>query len=518
MAVDTVDFPAAWPKASRPGVYPIPLVKKTIAAFVGRAERGPVDEPVRIRAFSDYARTFGGPLGSSTMPHAVQDFFLHGGHEAVVVRVANRATRARIDVPAGGQFLHLQARHPGRHEVVRVSVDYDEVHAAPDRFNLVVQRLRSEGSALIADQELYPSISMNHNDDRFVVDALKDSRLVRLNGPLPAARPDATPAHRPGQAVRYIETTACGTDGDELTDYDIIGSNKEGTGLFALDRAGRIDVLCIPSPLGRELGNTAYLAAERYCEKRRAILIWDPPWSWRSAHAAIMGARSAGRESQNALTYYPRVRLRGESARFADGLPACGAVAGMLAKQDARGIWRADAPAGLELRGSFAAAETLGSREMRLLQRAGVMTFVRTPEGRIVLAGNVTIGGPALGPARSRLDRRRLRLFIVSSIETSTEWVRHHLDAPDTGARLEHQIRTFLQSLLERGAFAGRSPAQAYTVHVTRAAGEPGDLVLRFGFALDHVAELSLYEAHFGVGRAARVRSVVPLEVSGLVG
>ena len=27
----------------------------------------------------------------------------------------------------------------------------------------------------------------------------------------------------------------------------------------------------------------AFLAAARYCERRRALLAWDPPWAWRSA-------------------------------------------------------------------------------------------------------------------------------------------------------------------------------------------------------------------------------------------
>ena len=52
----------------------------------------------------------------------------------------------------------------------------------------------------------------------------------------------------------------------------MIGSNSEGTGLFALDRCEQVDLVCVPSPPGRDLGSTSFVAATRYCERRRALL------------------------------------------------------------------------------------------------------------------------------------------------------------------------------------------------------------------------------------------------------
>ena len=71
-----------------PGVYieelpsavrTITGVPTSITAFVGRAWRGPVDEPITIDSFSDFERTFGGLWRSSTLSYAVQHFFLNGG-------------------------------------------------------------------------------------------------------------------------------------------------------------------------------------------------------------------------------------------------------------------------------------------------------------------------------------------------------------------------------------------------------------------------------------------------------
>ena len=285
MAAEPVDFSSGSGDSSD-GAEVIPIVSSTVVAFIGRTERGPLNEPVVVKGFEQFTRIFGGHTSFSFVSLAVQHFFWHGGEIAVIVRVANRATRATLELTAGREVLRLQARQPGSREHLRVSVDYDRVERMPDKFNLVIQRVARPGSQLVEDQEVFEGLSMDPTDERFIVDALQDSELVRLVGPLPSYRPNATLAARPGQPMPYITVKQGGTDGDELTDYDIIGSNTEGTGLFALDRCARVDLVCVPSPPARDLGSTSFLAATRYCERRRALLVWDPPWSWTSAAAS----------------------------------------------------------------------------------------------------------------------------------------------------------------------------------------------------------------------------------------
>ncbi|WP_348240646.1 hypothetical protein, partial [Salmonella enterica] len=67
-----------------------------------------------------------------------------------------------------------------------------------------------------------------------------------------------------------------GDDGKPLTDYDIIGSESERTGLFALRDVDEIAFLYIP-PLSRttDVGASTLLAAERLCREQRMILIVD---------------------------------------------------------------------------------------------------------------------------------------------------------------------------------------------------------------------------------------------------
>jgi hypothetical protein len=478
----------------------IPLETRTVVAFVGRTERGPLNEPVAIKTFDHYRRVFGGHCSFSFVSFAVQHFFLHGGETAVVVRVANRAGRALLEVPAGAEVLKLQARQPGSREFLRASVDYDRVEPESERFNLVVQRLARPGSQLVDDQELFEGLSMNPSAERFVVDALQDSELVRLIGPLPLTRPDATRPLRPGEPIPYLAANVPGTDGEELTDYDVIGSNSEGTGIFALDRCEQIDLLCIPSPPGRDLGSTSFVAATRYCDRRRALLVWDPPWSWSTPSAALLGVRTSAQASRNALTYFPRVRPRGDLGRYKDGMPACGVVAGLLARCDRRGVWHALPPEEAALKGNLAPQLEVDEQHAHALQRAGVNAFVRTQHGVATLQGDVSFA--ALTSAEScwrRLSIARLTSFVLRSIEQYTRWVFAAPRPEDLAADLERQVWIFLARLQQRSAIAGRTPEQGFFVRTTppRTQSNGVAITLRIGFAPERPNEFLTYDFRF---------------------
>jgi len=504
MASEPLDF-ASQAERSIDGEDVIPIVTHTVVAFVGRTERGPLNEPIPIKSFDEYRRVFGGHCSFSFVSFAVQHFFLHGGEAAVVVRVANRATRSLLEVPAGADVLRLQARQPGSREFLRVSVDYDRVEHSQDRFNLVVQRLGRPGSQLIDDQELFEALSMDPTDDRFVVDALHDSELVRLVGPLPLTRPDATRPTRPGEPIPYLAATVPGTDGDELTDYDVIGSNSEGTGIFALDRCEQVDLLCIPSPPGHDLGSTSFVAATRYCERRRALLIWDPPWQWSSASAAVFGIRTSGLVSPYALTYFPRVRPRGDLGRYKDGMPASGVVAGLLARCDRDGVWRQLPIEEGALRANLAPLVDVNAKQALVLNRVGVNAFMRVQPGLAALQGNVTFAGSAaVATSWQHLAVTRLVAFVLRSVERHTRWVFTAERSDELATDLERQVWIFLSRLKQRGAFAGTTPEQAFFVRSataldSRSAGARKGvaITLRVGFAPERANDFHTYDFRY---------------------
>jgi hypothetical protein len=499
MAVEPIDFSLGGLTDDRQSIHPLPLAKRTVTGFIGRTERGPVNEPVLLRNYDEYRQIFGGHTTYSFVSYAVQHYFLHGGQAAVLVRVVNRGSRATIDVPAGQDTLRLQARQPGSHEFLRVSVDYDGFGDGSTRFNLVVQRIRNLQSQLIEDQELYPSLSMSADDRRYIVDALAESALLRVVAPVPRVRPDAVRPRRPGEPVPYIKVSVPGSDGDELTDYDVIGSNREGTGLFALQRVEQLDLLCIPPAPNRDLGITTFVAAERFCGSHRCMLVWDPPWSWDSPEAALRGVRSSHFVSQNALTYFPRIRQRGDLVRFASGLPACGAIAGVLSRNDASGVWRSFSGETSVLKMPFAAVSELSVNDMTRLKRFGVNVLSRGAAGSFVVRGNVTLAGPnVLSNIWQKLDKRRLIFFILSSIAGATRFVHRQLDNRDMARKLELQMTAFLMGLFKQGALEGQTASQAFMLRLFTDPGSEAQLVLRVGVALNQPGDFFSYDFTYG--------------------
>ncbi|MEU5952113.1 phage tail sheath C-terminal domain-containing protein [Streptomyces sp. NPDC047525] len=90
-------------------------VRLDVAGFAGVAPRGPVDEPVLVRSWSDYQFRFGGFEGPGLLPHAVSVFFEQGGERAYVLRVGPRDTE-----PDDGRARYeLETVKDGRGDPVR---------------------------------------------------------------------------------------------------------------------------------------------------------------------------------------------------------------------------------------------------------------------------------------------------------------------------------------------------------------------------------------------------------------
>src|SRR5262245_3321531 len=82
-------YPGVYIEEIPSGVRTITGVATSIAAFVGRARMGPINDPVLITNFGDFERKFGGLWSNSTMSYAVNDFFRNGGGQAIIVRAYN---------------------------------------------------------------------------------------------------------------------------------------------------------------------------------------------------------------------------------------------------------------------------------------------------------------------------------------------------------------------------------------------------------------------------------------------
>ena len=488
---ETIDSLAL--SAEQPGsIRVIARAATSIAAFIGRALKGPVNEPVAVRSFADYTRVFGGLWQPSTLSYAVEQFFENGGRCAIIVRVVNGARPPTLTLPTPRGRLTLRGVGAGSREYLRASVDYDTIDAKEtDRFNLVVQRVRTAGSEQIEDQEIFRRLSVTPGTDRFVADALLESRLARVQGSVPTERPTRTPVANNGAVIGYTPSNPDGDDGGPITDYDIIGSAQANTGIFALHSAPDINLLCIP-PLTRDhdVGLSTLLVAGRFCRERRAMLIVDPPSTWASSAAALDGMRHWPFRSEDAAMFFPRIvafdRLRGRFELFAP----CGVAAGMIARCDESWpVWSAAEGDDAILRPGLRPAWNVQNGDRTRLMNAGInlLQSVRIAPKFAASPRTLASGSAAVSDWRY-LSARRLALFIMTSIERGTRWMMFERNAQATWIMARAQVEAFLDSLYAEGAFSGRTGEQSYFVVCDERINtidtmRDGKINLAFGFA-----------------------------------
>ncbi len=495
-----------------------------VAAFVGRTLKGPVNRPVAIASFSDFQHVFGGLWQPAPVSYAVDHFFENGGRHAYVVRVANGARPPTITLPAGSSNLRLIGVNPGSREFLRASVDYDGIpESDTDTFNLVLQRVRSAGSELIEDQEIFRRLSVLSQSNRFITAVLLESHLARVLGPVPVKRPERSAVGGSRSAIGYAVSNPDGDDGAPLTDYDVIGSATASTGMFALQSTPRFNLLCIP-PLTREhdIGLSTLLVAAKFCRARHAILLVDPPSTWLSPRVALEALKNWPFRSDNAVMYFPRVqsfdRLRGRAETFASS----GAAAGMIARSDEISpVWAASESEESFLRPGLRPAAVVSDIERIRLAQAGVNTLVSSRSNvRQGLTPRTLAAGGVGASDWKYLAARRLALFVASSIEQGTRWVLMEPNIPSTWERARAWGEDFLGSLAEQGAFVGTSPDDSHFVITDDRVNHEqsiaeGKFNLLYGFATSKPGEFDTWMVtHHPVSSRARPVSVNRLATS----
>ena len=433
---------------------PIDVLRETTAAFVGRALRGPLNEPVLICSFGEFRRRFGDIWPRSSLGPAVRQFFEHGGKRLYIVRVTNNARGAMICLPASGSALVLRAVEPGSTERIRAAVDFDGIKADSDElFNLTLQRI-DPLSGLVNDQELFSGVSTVAGSHNFVGDVLLTSSMARVESPLPTHRPEETSGTNVAFNINYVEHTQEGADGHELSDYDLVGSQKHEEGLFSLDKIEQFDMLYLPPPgKQRDLGPTSILAAERYCRSRGSILIVDPPIAWGSPQAAVSGARDQGLASPNLVSYFPRMWQRDEDDVQARAVG--GALAGLMCKLDRNhGAWRETNQQGLGFSRNLLPSVDVDAKQMQALFRSGLNVIAKGPAGSARLHGSVTMSrGSESNKLFSSLPARRLCLQVLKSIDEATRWAVFEAESARLADRIRAQVSAYLSCLADLGAF-----------------------------------------------------------------
>ncbi len=437
----------------------IPLRRETVTAFVGPAPRGPANIPVVIDSVTEFRRRFGSPAERSRLEWVLGQFFDNGGRQAVVVRVPRSGSPSRITLPGPGGTLDLDAVNPGPLEYLRATVDYDGIPPSDLwRFNLSVQRIRSPANPLVEEQENWRGLTMVADDEAFVGDVLAGSALVRLQGEPPRARPYVTPGGAGIGPVGYVHGRGDWRSAAPPSDYDLIGSAEDATGIHALDQVANVDLVCLLSGAPKaDVGPVGIFAAERYCARRNAILLLDPPSHWSRVEDVARSQRDSALASPNVITYFPQLTELSADGKRTRSLSAIGAIAGMLASGDSTG--------NVLLRSKARVAIEPDAGEAALLARRGVNVLRGAAPGFISFTGDVTLAR-SHGSRREwqQLSTRRRAMTIAGTISQSTRWVAAQKPGADTWRTLAAQVSRYLDSCADAGLLAGDATRRAFYV------------------------------------------------------
>lgn len=508
----TPTYPGVYIEEIPSGVHTITGVATSITAFLGRAARGPVNQATVINSFPDYDRIFGGLWVNSTMSFAVRDFYLNGGSQAVIVRLADGGTASQItlpqdtnlpasppDSPLSSSFsnLILQAASVGSWgSNLFAQVDHKTKNNLDILlFNLTVTLMDSTRTQVLATEK-YLNLSVDPASARYVTNVLaQNSSLVVVaqdnsgNDEVPGVRPAETTvlSGSPPQTTLSKVWATQGTDGNDLNDSDFIGpgtdSNK--TGLYALENVDLFNLLSIPPYRNSNTDvSTALIAtAAQYCEKRRAFYLVDPPSSWISKAKAVSDfeANGVGTGSDNAAVFFPRLK---EANPLHDNqievfVPS-GAVAGIFARTDAqRGVWKAPAGQDATLVGVPQLSVPLTDAENGELNPLGVNCLRAFPIiGRVVWGARTLQGADQLASEWKYIPVRRTALFIEESLYRGTKWVVFEPNDEPLWAQIRLNVGAFMHNLFRQGAFQGTSPRDAYFVKCDKETTTQNDIDL----------------------------------------
>ncbi len=195
----TPTYPGVYIQEIPSGVRTITGVATSITAFIGFFARGPMDHAVQIFSFADFQREFGGLDRRSEASRAIQQYFLNGGGEAWVVRVAaGSPAQSSVDISSavgGVSVITVSARDDGVWgDSLRVVIDHNTT--AADLFNLKVSEVATvNGRTSVVREEQWLNLSMDDTsgNPRFADTVLNDdnrgSLLIEVSTTGGATRP-----------------------------------------------------------------------------------------------------------------------------------------------------------------------------------------------------------------------------------------------------------------------------------------------------------------------------------------
>ncbi|EFL35185.1 phage tail sheath protein [Streptomyces viridochromogenes DSM 40736] len=522
------------PSYLSPGVYveevasgsrPIEGVGTSVAAFVGLAPTGPLNEPTLVTNWTQYVAAFGEFTDGYYLAHSVYGFFNNGGSAAYVVRVGGSAEDASAGAgrgPAavtgrsGAAPAELPAGEPkqlGTFTVtaiaqgdLSVEVADPEGEGPAERFKLIV---KDGGKAA----ETF-DVTAKKGGRNYVVTQVKErSKLITVTEAAPAAqlaRPDnqtvalAAPAPAPAAPVETADASHPGP-------AQYLGDSADRTGFGGLEAVDEISMVAVPDLMAAyqrgaidlEAVKAVQLGLIAHCELMGdRVAVIDPPPGLNARQIRVWRQETAGYDSKYAALYYPWIKTFDPASGQSRLVPPSGHVAGIWARSDSeRGVHKA--PANEVVRGAVDLEIQITRGEQDLLNPIGVNCIRAFPGRGIRVWGARTLSSD---PAWRYLNIRRYFNYLEESILIGTQWVVFEPNDHNLWARIRRNISAFLVNEWRSGALFGQRPEEAYYVKCDEETNPPesvdvGRVICEIGIAPVKPAEFVIFRlAQFSSG------------------
>ncbi|MEV0481015.1 MULTISPECIES: phage tail sheath family protein [Streptomyces] len=503
-----------------PGVYveevasgsrPIEGVGTSVAAFVGLAPTGPLNEPTLVTNWSQYTAAFGDFTEGLLLAHAVYGYFNNGGSAAYVVRVggagpAGSGGRPAIE-PSGreaalGTFRvsSLNGANLGGSPVVEVSDTSGE--GPDDRFTLTVK----DGDKVLETFD----VSAKKSNRNYVVTQVKQrSKLIAVEETASAGQ-----LARPGNGTVQLAAVPASVPAvaqERLNSGQFLGDPADRTGFGGLEALDAVTMVAVPDLMAAyERGaidldavKAVQLGMIAHCElmgDRMAIL--DPPPGMNAQQIREWRQDTAGYDSSHAALYYPWIKVFDPSGGRQRLVPPSGHMAGIWSRNDSeRGVHKA--PANEIVRGAVDLELQITRGEQDTLNPIGVNCIRAFPGRGIRVWGARTV---ASDPAWRYLNVRRYFNYLEESILAGTQWVVFEPNDEALWARIRRNVSAFLVNEWRAGALFGSRPEEAFYVKCDAETNPPesvdvGRVVCEVGIAPVKPAEFVVFRlAQFSDG------------------
>jgi phage tail sheath protein FI len=479
------------------GSKPIEGVGTAVAAFVGFAEKGPVNEPTLITNWTQFTQSFGEFVEASYLAHAVYGYFLNGGGAAYVVRIGadgdGTSPVARAELPAAGDggkpafSAKALAAGPEGNDITVEVVDASEPNE--DNFKLVVKKGGREA-------ETYDNVTTKRGPNNVITRVKAESKLIQIEE-----------TKGGGVAVPNRGQVALGGGGGtapvHVSPTDYVGNSADRTGFAGLEAVDEVTMLCVPDLLAAfERGmidaegfKAVQLAMIAHCELMSdRVAILDTPPGLNAQQVKEWRVDHAGYDSKYAALYWPRIKVMDPIQGKAIFVPPSGHVAGIWARNDdTRGVHKA--PANEVIRGVISLELNITKGEHDQLNPVAV-NCIRAFAGQgIRVWGARTLSSD---PEWRYLNVRRLFNFVEESILSGTNWVVFEPNDPKLWDSVKRTVTMFLRRVWRDGALFGRTPAEAFYVKCDEENNPPenrdaGILTVEIGIAPVKPAEFVVF-------------------------